>query len=425
MFLKLILAKNSYKKLLFMSSHIKKCRNCKSKSIATLFDLGNLRFTGKFPKFGEKIPYGNLTLVMCKLCKLVQLREIFDMKYLYNKDYGYRTGINSTMKKHVFNVVNKLTKKSNIKNGDHVLDIASNDGTLLSNYNSKLLKWGIDPIIKKFKNEYKTINYKIPDFFDYKHIINKKKDVKFKIITALSVFYDLENPNKFLSHIKKVLDKDGIFYLEFQDLMLILKHNMFDTICHEHLEYYSFTVINKILKKHSLRIFDHNYNEINGGSAAYFICHENSNYKTNLKKYNNIIKNEKKIKIEEISTYIKFKKRIDKLRLNLNTVIKKIEKKGQTIHGYAASTKGNVLLQHYNIKNDNIKFISDRNPRKKNLYTPGSNIKIITESESRKMKPNFYLVLAWHFKKEILLREAAIRRKGTKFIFPLPSVKVV
>ena len=180
-----------------------------------------------------------------------------------------------------------------------------------------------------------------------------------------------------------------------------------------------------ILKKHSLRIFDHNYNEINGGSAAYFICHENSNYKTNLKKLNNIIKNEKKIKIEEISTYIKFKKRINKLRLNLNSVIKKIEKKGQTIHGYAASTKGNVLLQHYNIKSDNIEFISGRNPRKKNLYTPGSNIKIITESESRKMKPNYYLVLAWHFKKEILLREAAIRRKGTKFIFPLPSVKVV
>ncbi len=408
-----------------MSSYIKKCRNCNSISITTLFDLGKLRFTGKFPKLNAKIPYGNLTLVMCKNCKLVQLKEIFNMKYLYNKDYGYRTGINSTMSNHVSHVVTNLSKRSNIKDGDHALDIASNDGTLLLNYKKKILKWGIDPILKKFKNEYKSIDYKISSFFNYKSIQNTKKNVKFKIITALSVFYDLENPNKFLNDIQKILHQDGIFYLEFQDLMLILKYNMFDTICHEHLEYYSFTFINRILKKHKLKIFDHSYNDINGGSAAYYICHENAKFKLNKKKINKIIKNEKKIKIEEISTYKKFKKRIDKLRLDLNTTINRIIEKGQTIHGYAASTKGNVLLQYYNLNNDSIKFISDRNPRKKNLYTPGSNIKIISESESRKMKPDYYLVLAWHFKKEILLREKVIRKKGTKFIFPLPRVKVV
>ena len=408
-----------------MLSYIKKCRNCDSKSIANLFNLGKFRFTGKFPKFNEKIPYGNLTLVMCKSCKLVQLKEIFNMKYLYNKDYGYRTGINSTMTNHVSSVVSILNKKSNIKSGDHVLDIASNDGTLLLNYKNKVLKWGIDPILKKFKNEYKSIDYKIASFFNFKSINNKKKDVKFKIITALSVFYDLENPNKFLGDIRKILHKDGIFYLEFQDLLMILKRNMFDTICHEHLEYYSFTFVNKILKKHKLRIFDHNYNDINGGSAAYFICHENANLRSNTKKINKIIKDEKNIKIEEISTYKKFKKRIDKLKLDLNIIINKIIKRGETIHGYAASTKGNVLLQYYDLNNDNIKFISDRNPRKRNLYTPGTNIKIITESESRKMKPDYYLVLAWHFEKEILSREKLIRKKGTKFIFPLPKIKVV
>ena len=408
-----------------MSSYIKKCRNCESKLIANLFNLGKLRFTGKFPRFNEKIPYGSLTLVICKSCKLVQLKEIFNMKYLYNKDYGYRTGINATMTNHVSHVVRALSKKSNIKKGDNVLDIASNDGTLLLNYKDKILKWGIDPILNKFKNEYKSIDYKIANFFNYESIKNKKEDVKFKVITALSVFYDLDNPNKFLNDIQKILHNDGIFYLEFQDLMLILKHNMFDTICHEHLEYYSFTFINRVLKKHKLRIFDHNYNDINGGSAAYFICHENAKFKSNTKKLNKVIKSEKNIKIEEVSTYKKFKKRIDKLKLELNTVVNKIIKKGQTIHGYAASTKGNVLLQYYNLNNDRIKFISDRNPRKKSFYTPGSNIKIITESESRKMKPDYYLVLAWHFKKEILLREKSIRKKGTKFIFPLPKVKVV
>ena len=404
---------------------IKNCRNCGDKSIINLFSLGKLKFTGKFPKNKEKIPYGNLTLVMCKSCKLVQLKEIFNMKYLYNKDYGYRTGINTTMSNHVKHVVRKLSQNSKLKKNDNVLDIASNDGTLLNNYNKKIITWGMDPILNKFKNEYKKINYKISNFFEYKFILKRNKKVKFKVITALSVFYDLENPNLFLNGIKKILHQDGIFYLEFQDLMLILKNNMFDTICHEHLEYYSVTFMNKILKKHNLKIFDHFYNDINGGSSTYFICHDNAKYKTNKNKLNVILKNEKKIGIEKVSTYKKFKKRIDKLKNELNLFVNKLAKKNKEIHGYAASTKGNVLLQYYNLDNKKIKFISDRNPKKNNLFTPGSNIKIISENASRKINPDYYLVLAWHFKNEILQREIKMRKKGTKFIFPLPNIKVV
>tara|TARA_B100000287_G_C20294181_1_gene647139 strand:- start:52 stop:675 length:624 start_codon:yes stop_codon:yes gene_type:complete len=207
--------------------------------------------------------------------------------------------------------------------------------------------------------------------------------------------------------------------------MLIIKHNMFDTICHEHLEYYSVTFINKLLKEHDLRIFDHSYNDINGGSSAYLICHNTARYKTKKNKINQILLKEKKFGIEKISTYKKFKKRIDLMKKKLNLKIKKIVKNKKTIHGYAASTKGNVLLQYYNLDNRNIKFISDRNPRKFNLYTPGSNIKVISETESRRLNPDYYLVLAWHFKKEILSREKIIRKKGTKFIFPLPNIKII
>ena len=408
-----------------MPLYIKKCRNCKSKSLVNLFSLGKIRFTGKFPKYNEKIPHGSLSLVMCKLCKLVQLKHIFNMKYLYNKDYGYRTGINATMSNHVKNVVRTITKISRLKKEDNVLDIASNDATLLKNYNKKIQTWGIDPILKKFRNEYKKINYKIPNFFNYKLIIKKNKQIKFKIITALSVFYDLENPNTFLAGIKKLLHDKGIFYLEFQDLMMIIKNNMFDTICHEHLEYYSVTFINKLLKKHNLRIFDHFYNDINGGSSAYLICHDKAIYKTNKNKINKILFNEKKFGIEKVSTYKNFKKRINLTKKKLNSKIKKIIKDKKIIHGYAASTKGNVLLQYYNLDNNKIKFISDRNPNKINLYTPGSNIRIISETESRKLKPDYYLVLAWHFKKEILSREKIIRKKGTKFIFPLPNIEII
>ena len=408
-----------------MIKYIKKCRNCNNKSIVNLFSLGKLNFSGKFPKYKEKIPFGNLTLVMCKSCKLVQLKEIFNMKYLYNKDYGYRTGINNTMCNHVKNVVRKISKNVKLKKDDNVLDIASNDGTLLNNYNNKIITWGMDPILDKYKNEYKKINHKISNFFEYRTILKINKKVKFKIITALSVFYDLENPNLFLNSIKKILHQEGIFYLEFQDLMLILKKNMFDTICHEHLEYYSVTFMNKILKKHNLRIFDHSYNNINGGSSSYYICHDNAKYKSNRNKLIKILKQEKKIGIEKISTFKKFKKKINKLKKNLVLLIDNLSKKNKTIHGYAASTKGNVLLQYYNLNNDKIKFISDRNPKKDGLFTPGTNIKIISEKKSRKLNPDYYLVLAWHFKKEILKREIKIRKKGTKFIFPLPKIEII
>jgi len=408
-----------------MIKYIKKCRNCNNKSIVNLFSLGKLNFSGKFPKYKEKIPFGNLTLVMCKSCKLVQLKEIFNMKYLYNKDYGYRTGINNTMCNHVKNVVRKISKNVKLKKDDNVLDIASNDGTLLNNYNNKIITWGMDPILDKYKNEYKKINHKISNFFEYRTILKINKKVKFKIITALSVFYDLENPNLFLNSIKKILHQEGIFYLEFQDLMLILKKNMFDTICHEHLEYYSVTFMNKILKKHNLRIFDHSYNNINGGSSSYYICHDNAKYKSNRNKLIKILKQEKKIGIEKISTFKKFKKKINILKNNLVLLIDNLSKKNKTIHGYAASTKGNVLLQYYNLNNDKIKFISDRNPRKDGLFTPGTNIKIISEKKSRKLNPDYYLVLAWHFKKEILKREIKIRKKGTKFIFPLPKIEII
>jgi len=403
---------------------IKNCRICKSKSLQELFSLGRMKFTGKFPSKKQFIPSGDVNLVMCKKCKLVQLRDNFSLKYLYNNDYGYRTGINSTMRNHVKYVVNKITKKAKLKNREYVLDIASNDGTLLNFYKNNINTFGIDPLINKYKENYKKIIYKVSDFFNYKNICKIDKNIKFKVITALSVFYDLKDPQVFLRDIKKVLHKDGIFNLEFADLKLILKNNMFDTICHEHLEYYSVKVINNLLKSVELRIFDHSYNDINGGSSSYYICHDEAKFKTK-NKIQEIINKETKMKIDSIKTFKNFKKKIDKIKKDLIKILSEIKSKKKIIHGYGASTKGNVLLQYFNIDEKYIDFISDRNPKKNNCYTPGTNIKIISEKKSRSLNPDYYLVLPWHFKKEILNRERNMRRKGTKFIFPLPFPKII
>ena len=250
---------------------IKKCRSCKSKKLTKLFSLGKLSFTGKFTnRYETNVPKAEVGLVICKNCELVQLSNNFNKRYLYGPDYGYRTGMNKTMKEHVKSVVINAKKLTKLKRGDAVLDIASNDGTLLNYYKKDIIKVGIDPTIVKFKKYYKNIDLSISDFFSKEKIKNRFSK-KFKVITALSVFYDAEAPNKFLNDVEHFLEDDGIFILEHADLKSIMNSKMFDTICHEHLEYYSHKVIINLLKKNKLQLFDFKLNEINGGSTQYYI----------------------------------------------------------------------------------------------------------------------------------------------------------
>ncbi len=403
------------------------CRNCGKKNFINLFSLGSLSYTGKFPKNKKiNIPKEEIKLIMCSNCKLVQISKNFSLSYMYNQDYGYRTGINQTMTEHVKKTVKELSVKKNfLKKNDIVLDIASNDGTLLNFYNKKLIKIGIDPTITKYKKFYKNINYKLSTFFSKKEITKVIKTKKVKAVTALSVFYDLKDPNLFLKEVSEIIDeKKGIFVLEHTDLLSIIKNNLFDTICHEHLAYYSAKVIIDMIKNNNLRVFDISTNKINGGSTRFYICHKNSDFKIKKNKINLIIKKENKFRLDKKNTYIKFFKKIEKIKKNLISILKNIKKSGKTIHGYGASTKGNVLLQFFKIDHSIIDFIADRNPLKFGYYTPGTKFVIKSENYSRNLKPDYYLVLPWHFKTEILKREKLIRSKGTKFIFPLPNIEV-
>ena len=404
---------------------IKNCRNCKHSHLTNLFSLGKMSFTGKFPKsFLHNVPKAQLNLLMCKKCKLVQLDRNFNIKYLYGKDYGYRTGINQTMTDHVKKTVKTGTAMVNLKAKDHVLDIASNDATLLNFYNRNVVTVGIDPLVDKYKKYYKKINYYSSNFFHISEIKKLKLKKKFKIISALSVFYDLRDPNKFLKHVKKLLEKKGIFILEHADLYMIIKNKIFDTICHEHLGFFSSKVIIDMIRNNGLKVFHHEYNDINGGSSRYYICHKNADYKikNSIKK---VLQSEKKVGLHSKKIFENFFKDILNQRVKLQKIIKKIKDEKQIIHGYGASTKGNVLLQFYNINNKDVTYIADRNPLKYNLFTPGTKIRIISENNSRKLKPDYYLVLPWHFKKEILSREKMVKKRGTKFIFPLPRVNII
>ena len=404
---------------------LKKCRNCKSKKISNVFTLGKQSYTGKFPEhLNQIVKKGEISLVICNKCNLVQLGNHFDLKYLYGPSYGYRTGINQTMTNHVQQITRYLKNKVKLSKGESVLDIASNDGTLLNFYDKNIIKFGIDPLVKKYLSNYKKINHKISSFFNYNKVTKKYKK-KFKIITALSVFYDLENPNLFLQGIEKLLDSKGIALIEIADLYSILKKKMFDTICHEHLEYYSTEVLINMFKKNRLKLIDIKENDINGSSKQFYLAKINSSLRVNLKKINNVIKKEKNLKMNKIKTFYNFKNEIDKIKLKLINKLNQIKNNNGSIHGYGASTKGNVLLQYFGIDNKYLDFIAERNPKKYGCYTPGTKIKIISEKKSRALKPDFYLVLPWHFKEEIIKRESSTLKSGTKLIFPLPNLKII
>jgi 2-polyprenyl-3-methyl-5-hydroxy-6-metoxy-1,4-benzoquinol methylase len=410
---------------------IKYCRICASKNLKAIIDLGKQNIQGAFVKKGYPKPYLRkipLKLVLCTQCSLVQLQHTVNPKILY-KNYWYMSGINKTMRNHLKAIVNnslKIIKKNKLRK---VLDIGCNDGTLLRNYPAHFHKVGIDPsqIIETINNKNKMRNFNFfKNFFPFKNFITKYKKNKFDIITSIAMFYDLENPNIFAKNIKEILKPDGIWIIEMSYLPEMLKTHSFDTICHEHLEYYSLKALNYLMNQNGMYIFKIEFNSINGGSIRCYIKHQecllydNTKYQ---KKIFNYLNKEKKDKIYQVSTYLDFNKKINLLKNKIKKFLNKIKKQKKSIHIYGASTKGNTIIQFLNICNKQIPYAAERNPIKWGAKTLGSNIKIISEQDSKVLKPDYYFVLPWHFKKEILNREKKIL--GTvKFIFPLPNFQI-
>ena len=407
-------------------SEIKKCRSCNSNKLQKLFSLGNQSFTGIFPKNkNQKVPRGKLILVICSSCKLVQLSENFNLKKMYGNNYGYRTGLNLSMVNHIKGKINFLKKKFRIAKDDIVIDIGANDGTLLSFLDSKKNKLiAVDPTIKKFNKFYKKNIIKVPNFFSYRRVEKYLKNKKAKLITSIAMFYDLPHPVFFAKQIYKTLADEGIWHFEQSYSGYMLKNLSYDTICHEHLEYYSLYSIKNILDSVNLKIIDISFNNINGGSFALTVAKKNSKYFENKKIYK-ILRDEKNKKINSAYIYKQFYKRINKEKDKMISFLKKIKLQRKTVIGYGASTKGNVLLQYCNIKNKNMKYICDVNKDKDGCYTPGTKIKIISEEKAKQLNPDYFFVLPWHFRNFILNKENKTIKSGTKFIFPLPKFQVI
>lgn len=329
------------------------------------------------------------------------------------------------MVKHLQRKIRILENQVKLGDEDLVIDIGSNDATSLKAYVGKFKKVGIDPTGLKFKEFYTPDITLIPDFFTAEKFKKIFPNQKAKVITSIAMFYDLEDPVAFVADIFSCLSDDGLWHFEQSYMPAMLRTNSYDTICHEHLEFYSLKVVKNILESCGLRIVDVEMNSINGGSFAVSACKELAPYKSNRVVIDWILSKEDDYGLDTIKPYNEFALRVFQHRENLTDLIKSLVADGKKVFGYGASTKGNVLLQFCGFTKNEIPFIAEVNSEKFGTYTPGTLIPIISEEDAKSMKPDYFLVLPWHFKDSILSREEDYIANGGKFIFPLPEIEII
>jgi hypothetical protein len=412
-----------------MHQEISKCRLCGQSGSGTferLISLGNQSFTGIFPKQKyQKVPEAPLELVKCTECHLAQLAHSYDPSQLYGQSYGYRSGLNASMVRHLQQKVSEIEKSYPLAPGDFVLDIGSNDSTLLQAYKTQgLKKIGIDPSGEKFLKYYPKDVELIPDFFSASRVRVKETRAA-KVVTSIAMFYDLENPQEFVDQVAEILDGEGVWVFEQSYLPLMLETNGYDTICHEHLEYYALSQILRMLSKAKLKIIDLQFNDVNGGSFSVTAAKAGSQYPEAKEKIDASLLREKQLGLSTRAPFDLLRGKMEAHREALRQVLTLIHRSGKTVFGYGASTKGNVLLQYCGFTEQDLPFIAEVNEDKFGSFTPGTEIPIISEAEARTDNPDFFLVLPWHFREGILRREKAFLEAGGRFIFPLPEVQIV
>ena len=396
---------------------IEHCLLCKNKKIKKIFSLGNL-FVSNFVnkkniKTGIKAP---LNLLYCKNCSLIQLSHIAPQEIMYRRFYWYRSGVTKIMRLGLKNIFDDSLKHVKLNKKDVVLDIGANDGTLLSYYKrKKFITIGCEPAKNLQQNLKKNCHFSIKNFWDKKElykVLLKNRLKKPKIITAIGMFYDLEEPNKFIRDAADCLDDKGIFIAQLMCLKSMIEKNDVGNICHEHIEFYSLKSLKFLFEKNGLEIFKIEENDINGGSYRIY-CKKFKKGSINLRN-ENVLKS-----MKDFARRVKINKKI-----TTNFINKKI-KQGKKIYLYGASTKGNTVLQYYDLNQRKIPFGAERSPEKWNKYTIGTGIKIITEKMARKLNPDYFFVTPWGFIKEFIKRERKWLKKGGSFIVPFPKFKLI
>lgn len=405
--------------------NLRRCRLCNGDEFQDVISLGWQHLTGVFPKSESlaSVPGGLLKLIRCSRdggCGLVQLDRNFDPNLMYGENYGYRSGLNPSMVEHLRRRVLAITSSNNLRQGDLVVDIGSNDGTSLSFYPEHLTRIGMDPTSSKFSAHYAPGILAIPEFFSADSLLRATNGKNAKVITAFSMMYDLEEPSAFVRDVARVLDHSGVFVFEQSYLPLMLARTAFDTICHEHIEYYGLRQIEWMLDGANLEVIDVELNDVNGGSFAVSAAHRGSRPVSSA--VAELRQRESSLWLNADKTFSEFETESASRAQDLRGFLENCRNSGKRVAALGASTKGNVLLQFAGVTKDLLAEIGDVNPDKHGRFTPGSGIPIVPESVVLDENYDYYLVLPWHFRDFFV---SSPRFAGFNLVFPLPNLEIV
>lgn len=410
-----------------MYKAITECRICGNKKLMDVINLGEQFLSSQFVKDNAseelskvRVP---LTLVLCKECGLVQLKQTVDRDLMY-RSYFYRSGVNPMMRDALADITRDIKVHAALKEGDAVLDIGCNDGTMLTYFPITMRRIGMDPAQNINRSSLDPSITIIQDYFSADKALAANNGKKFRAVSSIAMFYDLDDPNAFVSEVRSVLEPGGTWCVQLSYLATTVQTLNFYDICHEHLLYYSLRTLKYLMEKHGLKIIDVSLNEVNGGSLRFFAVHADDP-RASSEGMRVIEDAEAKLRLTDHATYQKFSETIESLKRITLDFIRQEVNAGGIVVGLGASTKGNVLLQYFGITKEMLPAISDRYAEKVGLRTLGTDIRVVSEEEARDMKPSAMLVLIWFFKDELLKRERDYIEGGGKLFFPMPYPHIV
>lgn len=403
---------------------IDRCRICGGAELEQVLDLGEQMLTGVFPsEIGADITRGPLRLVKCTSgagCGLVQLAHRFDLGEMYGNNYGYRSGLNPAMVRHLHAKVARIRERIELRDGDLVIDIGSNDGTTLAAYPAGLVRVGIDPTAEKFAAYYPSGSRLVADFFSAGVVERQGLGQHARVITSFSMFYDLEDPLQFMRDVHGALADDGLWVFEQSYLPSMLEMNSYDTVCHEHLEYYALAQVKWMADRVGFTLVDLEFNDVNGGSFS--VTASRSAGAVEAAEVGAVLAREAAAGMDGTAPLLEFARRVAESRREVLEFVDHARAEGRRVAALGASTKGNVLLQYCGLGPDRIEAVGEVNPEKFGTYTPGTWIPVVPEAGLVASSPDYLLVLPWHFRRFFVENP---RLDGTTLVFPLPRLQVV
>lgn len=402
---------------------IGKCRGCGGTGLRLMLDLGDLAFTGWFPRPEDagNVPYGPIEILKCDTCTLVQLAHNFSLPMLYGMNYGYRSGLNESMVRHLRDVVMRARAMRTIMPGDVVVDIGGNDGTLVGNFPEGVKLINIDPTLVKFGKYNRADVVQVAQPFTAEAALRASGGKLAGLVFSIAMFYDLTSPVEFAKQVKSILSPEGLWVCEVACLPMQLANNAFDGFCHEHLEYYSIESLLAVARMAGLRAVDLEVNDVNGGSMRVTFCREEAAQASGVDFAEAIAIERRQAQLHIDATWNEVRERVQQVCEVVRFTLEHLRNTGRKVAGLGASTKGNVLLQVAKVGKDLLPQIGEVNEDKFGCVTPVGEIPIVPEGSVMEQKPDALVVLPWHFSKSMIERHKEYLQSGGALFFPLPT----